>query len=193
MNKIKIKKNNGFIFKLNKSEDLFMKKTKILECWYSIDEMLFGKPASEVITEQNDFDEYISMKGTLLSNAFEMWNHFGYEPKFEEDPKNTEQLKECAKQQSKHSIKLTENLMRKDTIKESISNRVMKESKQPKEKEIRQKVRECYHQMNIDNVILGIPMFESNVKEHDMRGAILEEAHTLIRDSLMDIVKKYVN
>ncbi len=172
------------------------RKVKVLESWFSIDNMVLGDDASNVITEKEDYKEYLSLKSSLLANAHELWKHIDYQPQYGQNPTDTENLKEHAKKTAETSQQLSESLIQRDSIKGKISDKLVQESKQNSKitkEDVEKNVREHVRQMNIDNVLLGIPMYETNVEEHDMRGSILEEAHTLMRDAVLELVQKYVN
>ena len=58
-------------------------KIRVLENFYSLDYVLFGKPVSKVDTCCPVFvEEYLSVKGALLSTVVEMYNLINYSPKF---------------------------------------------------------------------------------------------------------------
>ena len=58
-------------------------ETQILEFWYGVDRIFFGKKEAKNVLESDKFKEYITTKAGMLSNVFEVCLRTNYEPERE--------------------------------------------------------------------------------------------------------------
>jgi len=164
---------------------------KNLRNWYIIDSVLFNDYSKKVIKEDTVFNEYVSLKSALLSNLFEYYDIIGYTPTENETPKNVNVLQESASKIALKCKAISSKLLNKTPIKENIKNLIVSESKKnPKlgqDKVSDFIIQEKFLQLSLDNALIGLPLMECKDIDETTRfkGKILEEAHKMMRDSLV--------
>ncbi len=169
--------------------------TKILEHWYSIDSVLFNDHSKYCIREGSKFREYVTLKGAMLSSLYEFYQHIKYQPIYEKEilPTNLKSLVENAKHSAIYSKKISSKILNKENVKQSLKNKIIKESKEKKIKDFKsfsdKVINEKFNQMSLDNILIGIPIIEcSNMNAcKDIKGEILRESYILMRNNLVDL------
>ena len=169
-------------------------KVRILENFYSLDYVLFGKPVSEVDTCCPIFkEEYITIKASLLSLMIEMYKLVKHSPKpLTEKVEN----KDLVKMAKKSAIIARENCKKlvtsakgredvKNTLRESLSKT---KKKIDVEKLVQEKIKQKAYSLAVDNILIGRTISES--KKYDKldtwEGRILEDAYKILRDNLVE-------
>ncbi len=172
-------------------------KIRVLESWYIIDSLLFSDHARNVIKEGSMFREYVSLKGAILSNLYEYYSHIDFNPVYgKAAPTSVRALTESAKINASKARKLSSNILKKEGIKEALKNRIAKESKVRKIKNIGKFtdkiITEKFIQIALDNALIGLPLLEAkNMKKcNDFKGQILEDAYKMMRNSIIEIARK---
>lgn len=172
-------------------------KTKILENWFAIDSILFNDHAKYVIKEGRSFREYISLKGALLSNLYEFYNHIGYTPVIEEDnfPKNEKALIENSRQSSIYAKKLAATTLSREDVKGALKKKIVREAKERNVKDpakfSKLVAEQKFRQISLDNILIGIPILEcqNRDKMDDVKGQILEDAYKMMRDQIVKLAE----
>ena len=170
-------------------------QTKILEHWYSIDDMLFGTDACNAIAEGHVYEQYISLKAACLSSLYEYYKHIEYVPAFDNLPISTNALIECSKENIKYAKALASKLISKDSIKESLERKAVKLSEKAKVTNVsefsKKIVDEAFLRLTIDNILIGIPLVECGniTNRDDFNGSIFHESYKMYRDSLIRLAK----
>lgn len=168
---------------------------EILKSWYFIDSVLLNGHAKKAITEQKDYDEYISIKAALLSNLYELYNYIQYDPKDIIMPKNDKILQESAVQTAKKSKSISANMIQDKKFVNSIKKVVIKESQNCKNCDIKilseNIINTRFLKMSLDNILIGMPLIESKNPIKDFKTEILEETYLTMRSNLIEISKKY--
>lgn len=171
-------------------------QTKILEHWYSIDEMLFGTDACNVIAEGHVYEQYISLKAACLSSLYEYYKHISYVPKFDNGvPVSTNKLIECSEETIKYARALASRLISKTAVRESLEKKAVKLSEKKRFSDAtsfsKQIVDEAFLRLTMDNILVGIPLTECGdvSKREDFSGSIFHESYKMYRDSLVKLAK----
>lgn len=165
--------------------------TKILESWYTIDEILFGQDAKLVITESDTFKDYVTIKSSMLTNLFEYYDVIGYTPKNNKPVTNVNMLTESSKVISETCKKISSKVLNTEMIKKDITAAIVSESKKcPKcdsSKLADAIIHEKFIQLTMDNALIGVPLMESKHVDNasNFRAKILQESHKIMRDSLI--------
>lgn len=168
-------------------------KVKILEGWYTIDSILFSKHAKNVIKEGSKFREYVSLKGAMLSNLHELYNHIGYNPEWDSCPDTLKGLVEGAKHSAINGKKLASNMIKNTKISEALKKKIVRESREKGITNVNsfadKVIHEKFTQLAFDNIFVGIPILESGRAEctEDFKGQVLEDAYKMMRNSLIHL------
>ena len=171
--------------------------SEILRDWYFIDSVLLNGHAKNVITEDKDYEEYISLKGALLSDLNEFYNYIDYTPQNKKIPNNDKLLQESAVLTAKKSKKLSANMIERKDFKSSLKKQIVKEfnanPKQDVDTLSDRIINERFLKMTMDNILIGIPVIECKNKEktNDFKGGILEQAYLTVRNDMIQFAKKY--
>jgi ribosomal protein L4 len=168
-------------------------KIRVLENFYGIDYVLFGKPLKTV---QNCCpiikEEYVSIKGALLSVYIEMLKLMGHSPNPIEEKVNTKTLKKMAVEAAKNARLASKKLVTTEQARIDIKNE-LKEMLQtsPKtniSKVVENKIREKAFRLAVDNLLVARSLVEaSDVKSmNDWTGKIIEDSYKILRDNLCE-------
>ena len=168
---------------------------EVLKYWYFIDSVLLNGHAKKVITDQKDYNEYISVKGALLNNLYELYKYIEYNPKDIEIPKNDKILQEQAVQLAKRSKSISANMIQDKKFVDHMKKIIIKESQNSKIDNIRLVTENIINirflKMSLDNMLVGVPLIEAHNPIKDFKSEILEETYLMMRSNLIEISKKY--
>jgi len=169
-------------------------KIKVLENFYGIDYTLLGKPVSEVgVCCPFFLEEYMSVKGALMSVVIEMYKLIDHAPKpiFEGKIDRTI-LKECAIQNAKNARATAKKLVASESGRQSVKKRVLATLSESKdvstEKLVQETIRRKSFSLAVDNILVGSAITESNNYSalNSWEGKILEDAYKILRDQLVE-------
>lgn len=162
-------------------------KSEVLKHWFGIDEVLFGGSAKDSLTEDN-FAKYLSTKGALLSNLYEIYQKIGYE-----SDANYNTVKEMA-EASVELAKVSKERAKEILENASVGNLVRSEIKEMGDVEglsgeqvARYVVLKRRNAIALDSMLLETALKEDKKKVSDWQGKVLVDAHKTLRDSLIDI------
>ena len=168
-------------------------KIKILEAFYGLDYLYFGKPIGDVKTCCPGLrEDYLAMKNSLLSIMIEMYSMVDYKPSKISYQLSSKNLKELAIKNIKTARKISENLIRTNQAKRDIKLR-LKESLTSNEADInavvKEKIMEKAYKLATDTYLIGNMVIASekiNIM-NQWSGKIHEDAYKYIRESLVDL------
>lgn len=178
--------------KLNKEA-----KIKLLENFYGLDFVFFGKPVKKVeVCCPVLVTEYFAVKGALLSTLIEMYRLVDYTPKEIAQKVTTKKLIESGSKVASWCREKAGELMMKKVFKKHIKEQVSKiiEKDPSKKKDIEkittEKIQEKAFSISIDNLLIARMLAESKhfAKLNDWKGRILEDAYKILRDNLIECV-----
>ena len=164
-------------------------KTETLRHWFGIDSILFGKPASKVIKEKEDFDKYLTAKGAFLSNLFEIYKkvNFDSDLSFNTVSEMKESAQELAKIAKSRATKLLEKKPILNMVREEITE-IGNSENLDENLVTRYVVQKRRNAVALDSMI-----FESILTKNrkrlleDWKGKILLNASKTLRDSMIDL------
>jgi hypothetical protein len=168
-------------------------KINVLENFYSLDYIFFGKRVAKVksccplIRE-----EYLAIKGALMSVHIEMLKHMKHSPKPLSEKVNFKRLSELAAERAKaarfaaQKVVVTE-LARRD-IKADIKSALAENKNLDVSALVEAKIREKAFRLAVDNVLVARPLAEAkSVKSlNDWTGRVLEDSYKILRDNLCE-------
>ena len=169
-------------------------KLRVLENFYAIDYVLFGKPLSEM-TACCDLlkEEYLASKGALLSVCIEMMKYSQHKPKEIKEYVSSARLVEKAKRSSRLVREYVVKLVKTPKSRVDIKTAVVESLKEDKTLDIvsltEDKIREKAFTLALDTLIVARILKESTLIENfnDISGRILEDSYKILRDSLAAI------
>jgi len=176
-------------------------KIRVLENFYAIDYILFGKPLKNIelaeskecdVCNQALIDEYVTAKGALLSTVLEMYRLVEHTPTPIEEKITTKDLSklatESAKTSRKNAVTLVKEERARNDIKESLISAITESDNVNVEETVKAKIREKAYSLAIDNLLVARTINESkNFKELDSwTGRIIEDAYKVLRDSVVE-------
>ena len=169
-------------------------KIRILENFYSLDYVLFGKPVSKVDTCCPVFvEEYLSVKGALMSLVIEMYKLIKHAPTPINEKIESKNLLKMAKESASTARENCKKLVTsekgrsdvKQDLKESLES---SKKKLDIEKLVQEKIRVKAYSLAVDNVLIGRAITESKKfdKLNTWNGRIIEDAYKILRDNLVE-------
>lgn len=169
-------------------------KIRVLENFYSLDYALFGKPILEVNVCCPSFtDEYLSVKGALMSCVVEMYKLIKHTPVTLTEKVDSKDLLKNAKHSAvvarENCQKLVTSKKGRENVKESLRESISKTKKDVDiEKLVQEKIRTKAFSLAVDNLIIGRAITESKKfdKLNTWNGRILEDAYKILRDNLVE-------
>lgn len=171
--------------------------TEMIKHWYFIDSVLLNGHAKDVIKEERDYEEYVSLKAALLSDVTEFYKYIEYTPADKTIPKNSKMLQESAVACARKSKKVAATMIERQDFRNHIKNSIIKEFKKNSKQDINTVsdniINERFLKMSLDNVLIGAPVITCENKErvNDFKSGILEQAYLTIRNDMINIAKKY--
>lgn len=168
-------------------------KIRVLENFYAIDYVFFGKPVTEVesccplVRE-----EYLTVKGALMSVFIEMLKMVDHQPKPLKEYVDSDALSKLAKGTAKIAREASRKIISlpqsRKNIKESVSQFLAENKKANVSKVIEQKITEKAFAVAVDALLIGRTLKESKTysKLNEWEGRILEDSYKILRDSLVE-------
>jgi len=168
-------------------------KIRVLENFYSLDYVFFGKPVKKMqACCPSLIEDYITVKGALMSLMIEMYKLIDHKPEAIDGVVTSEGLAETARENAKIARENAHHLVHSDKgrqdIKEELRNSITEDSDINIEEEVKDKIREKAFSLAIDNILIGRAVTESDQIEvlNDWEGKIVEDAYKVLRDSLVE-------
>jgi len=169
-------------------------KIRILENFYAVDYVLFGKPASKLkeVCCEGLIDEYTSIKGALLSVLIELYKLVGHQPEAVAESINTKVLTKMARESAKVARENSQNLVTSSKGRADIKAELRETIEEQKNVDIEQlvktKIREKAYRLAVDNLLIAKTISESAEykKMNEWEGRIIEDAYKILRDSLVE-------
>lgn len=169
-------------------------KLKLLENFYAIDLALFGKPATKVdICCPVFIEEFLSLKGALLSIVIEMYKLMEHDPKPIMESVSKKDLMKSAIKSAKAARAESKRLVSSKEGKESVKIRLREalhtsDEKVNIDKMVQETIRRKAFSLAVDNLLIGRTISEakSYKKLNSWDGKIMEDAYKVLRDQLVD-------
>ena len=168
-------------------------KIKVLEGFYGIDYAIFGKLLKNVdnccpvIKE-----EYVSIKGALLSVYIEMLKLMKHEPKKLEEKLNMKALSENARETARSARdaarKVVTTERSRSDIKAELKEALAEDKKLDITALVESKIREKAFRLAVDNILVAQALREAQDLDSmkSWEGEIIEDSYKILRDSLCE-------
>jgi len=169
-------------------------KLRVLENFYGIDYALFGKVLKDV---QNCCpiikEEYISVKGALLSVYVEMLKLMGHQPEMVSEKIGSKGLRVMAKESARNARHASQRVVTTEQARADIKAELKEALDIDKNTDIAKlvetKIREKAFRLAVDNILVARALQEAtNLDEmNQWTGKIIEDSYKILRDNLCEL------
>ncbi len=168
-------------------------KIRVLENFYALDNVFFGKPVQkmkaccEALTE-----DYMTIKGAFMSLMIEMYGIIDHAPNTLTDKIDTSNLRTQARESAKIARVNAQHLVETDAgradVKETLKASLELNEDLNIEDEVRETIRKKAFGLAVDNLLIGRALGESQTVEklNEWDGQIVEDAYKVLRDNLVE-------
>jgi len=163
-------------------------KSEVLKHWFGIDSILFGQKATDSLSEEG-ISKYLSTKGALLSNLFEIYKKIDIETetKFDTVADMVKESIELAGVSKKRARELLESESVTKMVRDEIKDIGSVESLTERQV-ARYVILKRRNAVAIDSMVLESALTEEQMKLlNDWQGKVLIDAHKTLRDNLIEI------
>ena len=168
-------------------------KIKVLESFYGIDYIFFGKPLKNVhnccpVVKE----EYLSIKGALLSVYVEMLKMMKHTPEPLEEKVDSKALISNAKVMAKSAREAAGAVVKTEQARKDIKAELQEALKDDSNTQVTAivegKIREKAFRLAVDNMLVARALTEAQDLEslNDWSGKIVEDSYKILRDSLCE-------
>jgi hypothetical protein len=168
-------------------------KIRVLENFYAIDYVFFGKPLAKIdsccpLVKE----EYLSIKGALMSVFIEMLKMVDHRPAPLKEFVDSNSLSSLSKRTAhiarEAAGKIISTPKSRKNIKESVTEFITEHKKANVSKVIEQKITEKAFSIAIDALLIGRTLNESKKYDalNEWEGRILEDSYKILRDNLVE-------
>ncbi len=168
-------------------------KIRVLENFYALDYVFFGKNVGRV---ENCCplvkEEYLSIKGALLSVFVEMLKLVNHTPEIIDEKVNSEVLLQGARASAKTARKNAQRIVSTNKSRANIKESLKKMIKEDKDLDIsaviESQIRQKAFSLAVDNLLLARVVSESKDFDqlNDWEGTIIEDSYKILRDNLIE-------
>lgn len=168
-------------------------KIKVLEGFYGVDYALFGKPLKKVgnccpvIKE-----EYVSIKGALLSVYIEMLKLMKHQPAAIEEKVDMKGLRKIASETAASAREASRKVVTTERARADIKAELREALAENKKLDItalvETKIREKAFRLAVDNILVARALQEASDLDamKSWEGEIIEDSYKILRDSLCE-------
>lgn len=168
-------------------------KIKVLENFYGLDYIFFGRPVSEISTCCPLVkEEYLSIKGALMSVFVEMIKLMEHSPDESSNRLTSKELMAEARASAQLSRNEAERVVSsdrsRDDIKESVRESMVGDKNVDISTLVESKIREKAFSLAVDHLLIGSVVGEAySLEELDSwEGEIIEDSYKILRDNLVE-------
>ena len=163
-------------------------KSEVLKHWFGIDQVLFGRSATSHLSEDNLL-QYLTTKGALLSNLFEIYEKLGYSK--EKNYQTVKEMKQHAIQEAKNCKVKAKKLLESESVLKMVKQEIkeMSVSESLSDEQVAKFViSKRRNAISLDSMMIeSVLTTENKTLISDWQGKVLVDAHKTLRDSLIDI------
>ena len=168
-------------------------KIRVLENFYALDYVFFGKPVANVesccpLVKE----EYISIKGAIMSVFVEMLKLVDHQPKAVEEQVNSDALMANARKSAAIARENAQKIVSTDksraTIKEALKEELKSDKNLDISAAIEEKIRVKAFGYAVDSLLLARTVTEAKAfdKLNEWEGSIIEDSYKILRDNLIE-------
>lgn len=174
-------------------------KIRILEDFYAIDYILFGKKLKDIKARKELAEEYLYHKGAIMSITMEMMDLVGHSPKALTEKVDTKNLlkfsRNSARLARENCQKLVSCKSGRASIKKELRENLQGKKVTNLEEVVHNKIREKSYRLALDNLLIARTISESkNYKKlNEFEGKLIEDAYKILRDQLVESAINIIN
>lgn len=168
-------------------------KIRVLENFYALDYIFFGKPVNEVemccpIVKE----EYLSVKGALMSVFVEMLQILDHNPLAIHESVNGDALRKIARGSAINAREASEKIVvtqkARNNIKESLQETLKNDPDANVSNIVEKTIRLKAFGLAIDNLMVARALSEADQSErmNEWEGRIVEDSYKILRDNLVE-------
>jgi len=167
-------------------------KIRVLENFYGVDYILFGKPANKVDTCCPLVkEEYLAIKGALMSVHVEMLKLIEHAPQTITETVNKNKLMQYARTSAKiareNAQRIVTSKKARANIKESLQEALKENSKVNISQLVEKSIRTKAFGLAIDNLLIARTLQEGKCEQlNTWEGRIIEDSYKILRDNLIE-------
>jgi len=168
-------------------------KIRVLENFYALDYVFFGKQVNKVdMCCPLVKEEYLSVKGALMSVYVEMLKLVNYAPAAIEERVDSKALMDLARKSAKiareNSQKIVSSQKARENIKEALKTELKSNPKAKVSEIVEKSIRSKAFSLAVDNLLIARSLKEAkNFKKLDeWEGRIIEDSYKILRDNLVE-------
>ena len=168
-------------------------KIRVLENFYALDYVFFGKPAGQVESCCPLLkEEYLSIKGALLSVFVEMLKLVDHTPDQLKEQVGSKDLMALARNSAKIARENAQRIVSTDksraNIKETLKGMIKEDKDLDISATIEGQIRTKAFSLAVDNLLLARVVSESTAfdKLNEWEGTIIEDSYKILRDNLIE-------
>jgi hypothetical protein len=171
-------------------------KIRVLENFYSLDYVFFGKPVSQVdMCCPLVKEEYLSVKGALMSVYVEILKLVQHAPEAIEEKVNSKILMGLARKSAKiareNAQKIVTTPKARANIKETLKEALKEDKKVDVSKVVENTIRSKAFSLAVDNLLIARSIKESKAVKslNEWEGQIVEDSYKILRDNLVEAAR----
>ncbi len=168
-------------------------KIRVLENFYALDYVFFGKSVGQVesccpLVKE----EYLAIKGALLSVFVEMLKLVDHTPKAIAETVDSKMLMKNARESAQTARNNAQRIVSTDksraNIKEALKEKIKEDKNLDISEAIERQIREQAFSLAVDSLLLARAVSESVDLEklNDWEGTIIEDSYKILRDNLIE-------
>jgi len=168
-------------------------KIRVLESFYGLDYVFFGKPVNKLETCCPVVKEdYVTVKGALLSVFIEMLKLMEHKPEKVNEKLDSRAIYEAARENAEltreNVRKIVESEKAKQNIKEDVKRTLESDESLDVQKIVKEKITEKSFRLAVDNFLVARALTESkNISNlNEWTGQLIEDSYKILRDSLVE-------
>lgn len=168
-------------------------KIRVLENFYSLDYIFFGKPVQKMkACCESLTEDYMTIKGAFMSLMIEMYNMIDHSPKDLNEKINKTDLRKMARESAitarDNAQKLVQTEQGRADIKAELREALEENEELNIQDEVKERIRQKAFRLAVDNVLVGRALGESKEIEklNEWDGQIVEDAYKVLRDNLVE-------
>ncbi|MCK5605163.1 hypothetical protein KAR91_24950 [Candidatus Pacearchaeota archaeon] len=168
-------------------------KIKVLENFYALDYVFFGKPVKTMESCCLGLvEDYMSVKGALMSVMIEMYKLVDHSPAALAEKVGSKELTNSAKSSAKFAREMCHKLVTskkgRSDIKASLKEAISADKSLDVNEAVQLAIRQKAFGLACDNLLIAPTIAESGNynKLNDWSGRIVEDSYKILRDSLVE-------
>lgn len=168
-------------------------KIRVLENFYGLDYVFFGKPVGKMKSCCEALvEDYITIKGAFMSLMIEMYGIINHSPEVLEEKLNSKRIKINARENAKiareNAKHLVESKQGRNDVKKALKESLEENSDLNIEDEVQETIRKTAFGLAVDNLLVGRALIESKTPEklNEWDGQIIEDAYKVLRTNMVE-------